>query len=58
MYLIRLLLVEDDDNYDLVCLNDKTLGLITLYIVLDLVYDINDNKGGRKFMISSKLLLE
>jgi hypothetical protein len=46
MYLARLLPVEDDDNYDLICLKkDEALGLITLYVKPDLIHHTKDNKS-------------
>lgn len=57
--LARLHHIEDDDNYDVVCLKkDKTLELITLYVKFDLIHNTKDNKGVKESVISSKLYLE
>jgi hypothetical protein len=40
MYLARLLPIEVDGSYDLICLKGEALGLITLYVKLDLIHPI------------------
>jgi len=57
MYLARLLPVEDDDSYDLVCLKEEeALGLITLYIEPALIHDTKDNKGAKEVWDTFKIL--
>jgi hypothetical protein len=53
----RLLPVEDDDSYDLVCLKkDKALRLITLYVEPDLIHHTKDNKGAKEIWDTFKTL--
>jgi len=48
MYLARPFFAKDDDNYDLCLKKDEALGLITIYVNLDLNHHTEDNKGARE----------
>ena len=59
MYLMRLLPTEDDNIYDLVCLEkDEGVRLITLYVKPDIIHHTKDNKVAKENRIGSKLSLE
>jgi hypothetical protein len=59
MYLARLLRVEDDDNYDLICLmKDESLVLISLMLSMISFIIPNITKVRRKSEIPSNVFLE
>jgi hypothetical protein len=55
----RNLPAPDDDSYDLVCLKkDEAIGLITLYVKLDLVHHIMNNKTAKQILDTSHNLFD